>query len=347
MRSALTETQAAQVHAAIIDDLKSVLAKLPKVHLSSLAILTEHISSLYQSTGSGDALYTAKLGRSLGRALLRPARELGEETSSAVHPYLLAKDLVEFYPSIVPTVLQTVQSAHLMKGSQRPTPVRRRTRPIDMRPSRSSIAAARLRAAQGQPRGLGLTLDPIFSPPLDSKELGAATATPTDPADTLDDDQTAEAIMKQAQSLLMPEHEPETEVAPTPRATSPHHSPAVSASAPTDIALAGDPVGVQLADEPVGVQLADEPVSVSPSGSLTRGARVGTGSGRRAGRHSGVRGPRHDHYGHHGHASSKSNDAHADAHRGTGAEAPTLAKTTTQDSATSSASSFEQVTAMN
>ncbi|KDN47337.1 hypothetical protein K437DRAFT_262467 [Tilletiaria anomala UBC 951] len=148
VESAVPPTLSKDVHEkiakGILDDLGVVLLKLPKVHLSCLDSVVSHLSQLYKSTEDEDAdtMWLQKLGMSTGRALLRPPSEL-PQTIYARHPALLVIDLVKNYDKLFPDIVAAkAKESGLANQAKRRAPVRRRTKPIDMRTSRSSLAAA-------------------------------------------------------------------------------------------------------------------------------------------------------------------------------------------------------------
>ncbi|THH16990.1 hypothetical protein EUX98_g9211, partial [Antrodiella citrinella] len=122
-----------------VQDLQNVLQKLPLVHLVVLDTIIQHLRGLRESTAAAaeesDEVYTAKLALSVGRAILRPKAETKFSIQDR-HPTLLFIDLMNKYDAILPPTL-----AKKKRESERKVPVRRRTRPMDMRMSRSRISA--------------------------------------------------------------------------------------------------------------------------------------------------------------------------------------------------------------
>ncbi|KAH9924755.1 uncharacterized protein B0H18DRAFT_1119774 [Fomitopsis serialis] len=80
-------------------------------------------------------VYITKLALTMGRTILRPKQET-EFSIQDRHPTLLFMDLINKYDAIVPPAIERKK-----RESQRKMPVRRRTRPVDMRMSRSRISA--------------------------------------------------------------------------------------------------------------------------------------------------------------------------------------------------------------
>ena len=61
-----------KIEQGILDDLKVVLTKLPKIHLSCLDALIKHLAELQKTTQDSDAdpLWLQKIGMSTGRGEL-------------------------------------------------------------------------------------------------------------------------------------------------------------------------------------------------------------------------------------------------------------------------------------
>lgn len=74
-------------------------------------------------------------------AILRPPSEL-PQTVKAKHPSLMALDFVANYDPLFPSIVAVKAKESATLESQRRTPVRKRTKPVDMRTSRSSLAAS-------------------------------------------------------------------------------------------------------------------------------------------------------------------------------------------------------------
>ncbi|CAL1714693.1 unnamed protein product [Somion occarium] len=138
-----------------IQDLQAALQRLPRIHLFVLDAVVKHLKQLIDSTAEGDEpndVYIAKLALSLGRSIVRPKVE-NEFSIQDRHPTLLFIDLLKKYDQILPPTIVKKK-----RESERKVPVRRRTRPVDMRMSRSRISAGadlkELAAAQMAHRGL-------------------------------------------------------------------------------------------------------------------------------------------------------------------------------------------------
>ncbi|KAH9851942.1 hypothetical protein C2E23DRAFT_214849 [Lenzites betulinus] len=143
-------------------ELQAALTKLPKVHLMVLDILIKHLKELIASTSETETesneVYITKLALSMGRTILRPKQE-NEFSIQDRHPTLLFIDLLSKYDAIIPPAI-----AKKKRESERKVPVRRRTRPVDMRMSRSRISAGmdlkELHAQQLAQRGIKLPKSP-------------------------------------------------------------------------------------------------------------------------------------------------------------------------------------------
>ncbi|KAH9935934.1 uncharacterized protein BXZ73DRAFT_89427 [Epithele typhae] len=126
-------------------DVQAALQKLPKVHLCL-------IKSTKESETENNEVYIAKLALSLGRSILRPKTE-NHLSLQDRHPTLLFIDLLGKYDEILPPAIIKKK-----RESERKVPVRRRTRPVDMRMSRSRISAGmdlkELQAQQLAQRGI-------------------------------------------------------------------------------------------------------------------------------------------------------------------------------------------------
>ncbi|CDW96767.1 hypothetical protein [Sporisorium scitamineum] len=143
-----------KIQSGILEDLRVVLNKLPKIHLACLDALFSHLRQLVTSTKAIelDAIYTNKLGLALGRALLRPKRESAYTVTSQIGT-LVVVDLIQHYDQIFPELVEKKfkEAAAQVSASpsgksgftngQRSTPIRKRTKPVDQRISRSSIGS--------------------------------------------------------------------------------------------------------------------------------------------------------------------------------------------------------------
>ncbi|CBQ69590.1 conserved hypothetical protein [Sporisorium reilianum SRZ2] len=153
-RPEIDEATRQKIHAGVLEDLRVVLNKLPRMHLACLDALFSHLRRLVTATQAvePDAVYTNKLGLALGRALLRPKRESAYTLTSQIGT-LVVVDLILWYDQIFPELVEkkrketAAQSSASPSGKsgvangQRPTPIRKRTKPVDQRISRSSIGS--------------------------------------------------------------------------------------------------------------------------------------------------------------------------------------------------------------
>ncbi|KAI0352312.1 hypothetical protein OH77DRAFT_1428605 [Trametes cingulata] len=145
-----------------VQELQAALQKLPKIHLLVLDTLVKHLKDLIESTSESETeaneVYITKLALSMGRTILRPRQE-NEFSIQDRHPTLLFIDLLSKYDAILPPALTKKK-----RESERKVPVRRRTRPVDMRMSRSRISAGadlkELHAQQLAQRGIRVTKSP-------------------------------------------------------------------------------------------------------------------------------------------------------------------------------------------
>ncbi|EKM49960.1 uncharacterized protein PHACADRAFT_264420 [Phanerochaete carnosa HHB-10118-sp] len=148
-----------------IQELQAALQKLPRIHLIVLDTLLKHLRDLIDSTAEGDEpndVYINKLALGLGRAILRPRAETKFSIQDR-HPTLLFIDLLSKYAAILPPTVEKKK-----REFERKVPVRKRTRPTDMRMSRSRISAgADLKELQAQAlaqRGLKVKSEPTVPP---------------------------------------------------------------------------------------------------------------------------------------------------------------------------------------
>ncbi|KAK0551951.1 Rho-GTPase-activating protein 8 [Tilletia horrida] len=131
----------AKIRADVIQDLTALLSKLPKIHLACLDAIVEHLHRMVKGTTTNEPelVYLNKLGLSIGRAILRPKVET-PATINAKHPTLLAMDLIQHYEAIFPGLLaRKARESEL--SAARKMPIRKRTKPIDQRLSRSQMQA--------------------------------------------------------------------------------------------------------------------------------------------------------------------------------------------------------------
>ncbi|KAE8266107.1 hypothetical protein A4X09_0g6241 [Tilletia walkeri] len=139
----------AKIRADVIQDLTALLSKVPKIHLACLDAVIGHLHRMVKDTTTNEPeiVYLNKLGLSLGRAILRPKKEIAA-TLNAKHPTLLTMDLIQNYEAIFPALLARKARESELSAAHRRMPVRKRTKPIDQRLSRSQMLAAQ--AAQHQ-----------------------------------------------------------------------------------------------------------------------------------------------------------------------------------------------------
>ncbi|KAF9005914.1 hypothetical protein BDQ17DRAFT_1407965 [Cyathus striatus] len=119
-----------------LQNLGTVLQRLPRVHLHVLDAVVKHLKNLIQSTkvDEPDEVYITKLALSIGRTIARPKFE-SEISIQDRHPTLLFIDLLQNYDALLPPTI-----ARKKRESERKVPIRKRTAPIDMRLSRSRIS---------------------------------------------------------------------------------------------------------------------------------------------------------------------------------------------------------------
>ena len=152
-RAEIDEATKQKIQDGVLEDLRVVLNKLPRIHLACLDALFSHLDKLVDATEATepDAIYTNKLGLALGRALLRPKRESQYTVASQIGT-LVVVDLVQHYGAIFPELVdkRLKESVSASPSSsrtgfaadgQRRTPIRKRTKPVDQRISRSSIGS--------------------------------------------------------------------------------------------------------------------------------------------------------------------------------------------------------------
>jgi len=176
-------------------ELQAALQRLPRVHLLTLDAIVKHLKELIANTPAAEAdetneVYITKLALTMGRTILRPKQET-EFSIQDRHPTLLFMDLINKYDAIVPPAIERKK-----RESQRKMPVRRRTRPVDMRMSRSRISAGadlkELHAQQLAQRS-GVRLSKGSPPPLPSLPAVPASPAPLSP------ESQSSSIMKSAE----------------------------------------------------------------------------------------------------------------------------------------------------
>ncbi|KAN0064324.1 Rho-GTPase-activating protein 8 [Thecaphora frezii] len=147
-----------KIRRGVLDDLGVVLSKLPKLHLACLDAIIGHLHQLVKETKTeeSDLVYLNKVGLALGRAIIRPLSET-LYTFTSRHPTLLVIDLIKYYDQIFPPLVEKKLNEHAtsdtadeatgkgissaVAGGQRKMPIRKRTKPVDQRISRSSIGS--------------------------------------------------------------------------------------------------------------------------------------------------------------------------------------------------------------
>ncbi|CAE6441078.1 unnamed protein product [Rhizoctonia solani] len=135
LRKIYPSVGAAQTEDRRVEDLQTVLIKLPKVNLLVLDAIIKHLKELVEETLGADeprGVFVAKLGLSLGRVFMRPKVE-NELSIQDRHPKLLVVDLIERYDEILPPTVVKKK-----KEVERKAPMRKRTKPFDQRISRRS-----------------------------------------------------------------------------------------------------------------------------------------------------------------------------------------------------------------
>ncbi|EIW58644.1 uncharacterized protein TRAVEDRAFT_29154 [Trametes versicolor FP-101664 SS1] len=199
-------------------ELQAALQKLPKIHLLVLDIIVKHLKDLIASTSESESesneVYITKLALSMGRTILRPKQE-NEFSIQDRHPTLLFIDLLSKYDEIIPPAI-----AKKKRESERKVPVRRRTRPVDMRMSRSRISAgADLQALQAQQlaqRGIKGAKSPPPVPPVPHLNAAGLPQVPESPRPVTDEP--LEMHEHEAAPQLTAEPEEFAEIPPPPKA---------------------------------------------------------------------------------------------------------------------------------
>ncbi|KAL4243387.1 hypothetical protein ABKN59_011332 [Abortiporus biennis] len=237
-----------------IQELQNALSKLPKVHLIVLDTVVKHLKDLIDSTAEGEEpneVYITKLALGIGRAILRPKVET-EFSIQDRHPTLLFIDLINKYAEILPPTISK------KRETERRKPVRRRTRPVDMRMSRSRISAgadlAELHAQQLAQRGI---VKPKSPPPMNIPSIAEVTERTASPAPA-----------HPAASIVPPA--PSEDLAPTVLSAEPeefHEPPAPEStpSSPVPISQPVVPPPPTFANIPPPPPLASKPVETDPS----------------------------------------------------------------------------------
>lgn len=131
-----------KIRNGVLSDLGVILSRLPKIHLVCLDAIIGHLTRLVTATPTeeSDSLFVNKLSLSLSRVFVRPKRET-PATVRSLAPVLLAYDLITFYNDLLPKVLDTkAKEGEVLQAYQRNIPIRKRTKPVDQRLSRSRIS---------------------------------------------------------------------------------------------------------------------------------------------------------------------------------------------------------------
>ncbi|KAG8834562.1 hypothetical protein FRC17_008396 [Serendipita sp. 399] len=120
-----------------LEDVRTALHRLPKVHLFVLDTVIKHVKHLVDTTKSEEDIdvYLTKLAYSLGRVLLRPKQET-QITIQDRHPTLLFIDLLKHYEAVLPPTIEKKK-----RESDKPLPIRKRTTLVDQRINRRSAGA--------------------------------------------------------------------------------------------------------------------------------------------------------------------------------------------------------------
>ncbi|KAI5476919.1 Rho GTPase-activating protein [Pseudohyphozyma bogoriensis] len=178
-------TEATEVPPKLI---ASHIARLPPVHLEVLRVLIRHFKDLLASTKTeeSDEVYLQKLALSVARCIVRPKQE-SALTLDEKFPALLFIDLVKHFDEIF-------SSADELKTKQREDrykPRRQRTKPVDVRISRTNLgvdanASVDLSKAGELLKELrgGVTSPPPVPPVPDLAKLSVSDITPSAPFST-------------------------------------------------------------------------------------------------------------------------------------------------------------------
>lgn len=132
-----------KIRKGVLEDLGVILSKLPKIHLVCLDALLGHLSKLIKTTPTEepDLAFLHKLGLSLAPVFIRPLVET-PHTMWTKSPALMTIDLIKYYDELLPTVTDRKAKESEAVAAQRRTPIRKRTKPVDQRLSRSKMAAS-------------------------------------------------------------------------------------------------------------------------------------------------------------------------------------------------------------
>lgn len=130
-----------KIRKGVLTDLGVILSQLPKIHLVCLDAIIGHLSRLVKTTPTEeiDSIFLNKLALSLSRVVLRPYVESGATVRSPI-PILLVYDLVKYYDDLLPPIINAKAKDSEVLHAQRRTPLRKRTKPVDQRISRSRLS---------------------------------------------------------------------------------------------------------------------------------------------------------------------------------------------------------------
>ncbi|TFK25622.1 hypothetical protein FA15DRAFT_735906 [Coprinopsis marcescibilis] len=158
-----------------IQNIGTILQRLPNVHLVVLDTVVKHLKDLIASTKveESNEVYFHKLAVSVGRNILRPRAET-EISIQDRHAALLFTDLIQNYDAILPVTIERKK-----RESGRKVPMRKRTVMVDMRMKRSRISVDMGKNPQALLAQQKAAQDPNFAKSLKSPELYNRTGAPT------------------------------------------------------------------------------------------------------------------------------------------------------------------------
>lgn len=119
--------------------LKTLLERLPKIHLVILDTILSHLETLLNCTKAdgeeaSDKEYMSKLGATFGPCIVRPQADTSK-TLNDRFPALFFVDLLKHYEALLPPVLALKNKVE----EERYAPKRQRTKMIDQRLSRKAV----------------------------------------------------------------------------------------------------------------------------------------------------------------------------------------------------------------
>ncbi|KAH8093805.1 hypothetical protein BXZ70DRAFT_949249 [Cristinia sonorae] len=224
-------------------ELQNALQKLPMVHLVVLDTIVKHLKDIVDNTvesGETNEVYITKLALSIGRAILRPKVETKFSIQDR-HPTLFFIDLIKKYDEILPPTI-----AKKKRESQRKVPVRRRTRPMDMRMSRSRISAGMdLKEAHAQQ--LAQRMGKPHSPPVSA------------PSTVLSEEPEAQVVVHSAEPEEISDLKTPTAATSNTAASPPPPPPPAPVSPAPTSPFANIPPPPRLPNPPAGVPSFKEP----------------------------------------------------------------------------------------